>query len=185
MGNNLPASLALIVVWLTTGLWHGASWSYIVWGGVNGIFIIFSMWMEPLYAKTKNFLHIKENTFRWRAFQTIRTFILVTFIKVLPEVGTLSEGLGLWKRILLDFAPLDSISNIIPFVEDRLAFLCAVVGVILMFTVSMVQRKKSLDKITVKFPDFVVIIGLLFLILQIFIFGVANNGDGGFLYAQF
>ena len=47
VGKTIPATVALLIVWLTTGLWHGASWAYIAWGGVNGAFIIFSLWMEP------------------------------------------------------------------------------------------------------------------------------------------
>ena len=101
-GSYLPATAALVVTWLATGLWHGASWSYIAWGGVNGLFIIFSMWMEGPYAKWKKGLHINESAWLWRAFQVCRTFLLVTFIKVLPEVGTLADGLGLWKRILTE-----------------------------------------------------------------------------------
>lgn len=43
VGNNLPTACALAVVWLTTGLWHGASWNYIIWGGYFGFFIIVEM----------------------------------------------------------------------------------------------------------------------------------------------
>ena len=46
-GQAMPASIALVAVWLTTGLWHGASWAYIAWGGVNGLFIIVSLWLDP------------------------------------------------------------------------------------------------------------------------------------------
>lgn len=74
--------------------------AYIAWGGVNGIFIIVSLWMETVYASWKQKLGINEASWGWRAFQTIRTFILVTFIKVLPEVGILSDGFGLWETDL-------------------------------------------------------------------------------------
>lgn len=72
--RTLAASFALVVVWLTTGLWHGASWSYIAWGGINGICIIAALWLEPVCNRLKARCHIKEDSFAWRAFITLRTF---------------------------------------------------------------------------------------------------------------
>ncbi len=66
-GKSMPATVALVAVWLVTGLWHGASWGYIAWGGVNGLFIIFSLWMEPVYGKGKQKLGIREEGLGWRA----------------------------------------------------------------------------------------------------------------------
>ena len=64
---------------------------------MQALFIIFSMWMEPIYDFTKTKLKLKSSM--WKFVQVVRTFILVTFIKVLPEAGGLKAGLGLWKRI--------------------------------------------------------------------------------------
>ncbi len=185
VGKNMPASIALVVVWLTTGLWHGASWAYIAWGGVNGLFIIFSMWMEPTYAAVKQKLHINENSALWKFFQIIRTFILVTFIKVLPEVGTLSDGLGLWKRIFTNYRIPASFGEMLPFVNDKLYFLIIIFGIILMFAVSVLQRKQSVIGLFNRMPMLVRHGCMTIILLLIVIFGVANGGAGGFMYVQF
>lgn len=187
VGAFLPATLSLVVVWLTTGLWHGASWAYIAWGGVNGLFIIFSMWMEKTYGKWKQALRIRETSWFWRAFQVLRTFTLVTFIKVLPEVGTLHQGFGLWKRIFT--GPLGSLtfSGLLPFVDKKREFLAAMAGVGLMFLVSLLQRRGSLRVRMEKHLPFAVRL-LLFVVLFFVIvyFGVpASGGLRGFLYAEF
>ena len=36
----LPTAIAQMVVWFTTGLWHGAAWTYVAWGGLHGIYQI-------------------------------------------------------------------------------------------------------------------------------------------------
>lgn len=41
--SNLPTALALSVVWLATGLWHGANWNYVLWGCYFGSFLIIEM----------------------------------------------------------------------------------------------------------------------------------------------
>lgn len=186
-GDYLPATLALVLVWFTTGLWHGASWAYIAWGGVNGLFIIVSMWMERPFAKVKNLLHINESAWLWRAFQVLRTFILVTFIKVLPEVGTLRQGLGLWKRIFTEHTIPASLGRLLPFATDHAAFFAAAFGVVLMFAVSLLQRKGSVRELLERRVPYVLRL-LLFAVLFFLIvyFGVpASGGIGGFLYAQF
>lgn len=187
IGKNLPATIALIAVWFTTGLWHGASWAYIAWGGVNGVFIIFSMWMEPVYDKTKKLLHINESRWLWRAFQTIRTFVLITFIKVLPEVGTLSQGLGLWKRIFTNHVIPRSTSSLFPFLGDseiRNVFIVCFL-ILLMFVMSLLQRKKPIKDYFNKIPLFIRIIILVLLVFVIIAVGVPVSKEGAFLYAGF
>lgn len=187
-GDYLPATLALILVWFTTGLWHGASWAYIVWGGVNGLFIIVSMWMERPFEKLKGKLHIREEAWLWRAFRVLRTFVLVTFIKVLPEVGTLRQGLGLWKRIFTEHTIPRSPGTLLPFAQDHRAFAAAVFGLVLMFVVSLLQRRGSVrERIERRVPYVLRLLLYAALVFLIIYFGVPASGGGlgGFLYAQF
>ena len=190
-GDMLPASIALVVVWLATGLWHGASWAYITWGLVNGLFIILGLWLDPVYAACRRALHINENAWLWRAFQTLRTFVLVTFIKVLPEVGTLSDGLGLWKRIFTNHEIPGSLRKLLPFLDWSSLFTLshfgmAVLGTVCLFCFSLIQRRRPVRSYTEKWPmplRAAVLAGLFFLIVS---FGIQNTWEGGgFLYAQF
>ena len=186
VGNYLPATLALVVVWLATGLWHGASWAYIAWGGVNGLFIIFSMWMEKVFDKWKRTLRIREEAWLWRAFQVLRTFLLVTLIKVLPEVGTLRQGFSLWKRIFTAPKLPTSLGALLPFVDSRRTFLAGMLGVGLMFLVSLLQRKKPVRARLDRIPEFLRILLYVALFFVIIYIGVpASGGLGGFLYAEF
>lgn len=50
-GNRVPIPrlfLNLCVVWLLTGLWHGASWNFVIWGGYYGLLLFF----EKVFLKT-------------------------------------------------------------------------------------------------------------------------------------
>ena len=185
-GDYLPATLALVLVWLTTGLWHGASWAYIAWGGVNGLFIIVSMWMEKPFARWKTALHIRESAWGWRAFQVLRTFLLITFIKVLPEVGTLSQGFGLWARIFTGPLP-QSLGELAPFVDNLRNLGCALLGIGAMLAVSLLQRRGSVRSVLERrVPYFWRLAIFAILVIVTVSFGVpASGGLGGFLYAQF
>ncbi len=186
IGANLPATIALVAVWLATGLWHGASWAYVAWGGANGLFIIFSMWMEPVYDRYKRKLRINESRWVWRAFQTVRTFTLVTFIKVLPEVGTLSDGLGLWKRIFTNFTIPNSLTDLLPFADNVFNLLIITIITFALFTVSLIQRKHSFREELNRIPYVLRIIILSIITIIIAMFGIpATIDNGGFLYALF
>ena len=201
-GKSIPATIALVAVWLITGLWHGASWAYIAWGGVNGLFIIVSMWLEPVYENTRNRLRIRDDAVWLRWFRTIRTFFLVTVIKVLPEVGTLSDGIGLWVRAFTEHSlphgtPLQMLEQLIPtangpeniigHVLTNLAgnMLLVSFGVGVMLTVSLIQRRGSVRDWLQRRPR-VLRWGIFVVLACIIIVTKSFSGlSGGFLYARF
>lgn len=195
--DTMPATIALLVTWLATGLWHGASWAYIAWGLVNGIFIIASLWMEPVYQKWKAALHIRESSFAWRLFQVTRTFLLVTFIKVLPEVGTLSDGFGLWAQIFTNHTIPHSLGELLPFLIidyanantnllALLKFLVVLFTTGLLLVSSLLQRKKPIRDYFNRLPRLIRIILLAMLFIFICMFGISASRTGGeFMYVQF
>ena len=183
--RTVPATIALVVVWLTTGLWHGASWAYIAWGGCNGLFIILSLWLEPVYKKFRERLHISDGNRLWQAVQVCRTFFLITLIKVLPEVGTLRDGLGLWARIFTGWRGVELSSLLLP-MQNRFDFAVIPAAVLLLFIVSLLQRKRSIRSRLAAHPLLfgVPVAAALFLLIICFGYPV-SSGAGGFLYAQF
>ena len=139
----------------------------------------------------KRILRIEDTNKLWIGFQLIRTFVLVTFIKVLPEVGTLSDGLGFWQRIFTNFSIPHSINDLLPFVDlsitvYKINFVLTLLGVVVMIIISILQYKKPARYYFNKLPIALRIIVLSVLIVIIASFGVqASWGSGGFLYAQF
>jgi D-alanyl-lipoteichoic acid acyltransferase DltB (MBOAT superfamily) len=51
LGKRVPVYLCTLIVWFATGIWHGSSWNFIVWGLLNGVVIMVSQACEPLYAR--------------------------------------------------------------------------------------------------------------------------------------
>ena len=82
VGKRVPVYLSTILVWLATGIWHGASWNFVVWGLLNCVVIMISQEISPLYDK----FHQKfsfSNTKGYDIFQMVRTFWLMGFLRVL------------------------------------------------------------------------------------------------------
>ncbi len=184
-GKTVGASVALVVVWFATGFWHGASWAYIIWGGINGLAIILSLWLEPVFAKLKKACRINETGFAWRAFATLRTFLLVTMIKVFPEVGSFSGGVGYWKHCFLHWDLTLSPQLFYPIVSPK-DLLILGGGALLLFGVSLAQRKGSVREKLSRWPGWLRLGLYLALFFAIVLLGIPTQQQGGgFLYAQF
>lgn len=83
----------IMVVFLVSGLWHGAQWSFVIWGGLNGLFQVVGSLCQPLRKKAGRLLQVKEESFGHRCFQALVTFILVDFAWIFFRADTLGDAL--------------------------------------------------------------------------------------------
>jgi len=44
-------AFALMVTFLVCGLWHGAAWTFVIWGAYHGMILIIYTWIQPLLRK--------------------------------------------------------------------------------------------------------------------------------------
>ena len=80
-GRRVPLYVASIITWLVTGIWHGATWGYVVWGLLNCVVIVISEELEPLYEKFHNRFSVKKTAW-YGCFEILRTFCLTSLIRV-------------------------------------------------------------------------------------------------------
>ena len=80
--SRLPLYIATLVVWLATGVWHGAGWNYALWGLTNGVVIILSLTLKPLYERFHGRFPGLKATKGYGAFQVLRTFLLMCLIRL-------------------------------------------------------------------------------------------------------
>lgn len=95
----IPSLLALFVVWLVNGIWHGAEVKYIVYGLYYYILTIAEMCIEPLanlvYGKAK----INKDHVCLKILRIIRTFILVNIGMLIFRASTLVDAVNMFGNI--------------------------------------------------------------------------------------
>lgn len=95
--------LNTMIVFLTSGLWHGAGWNFIIWGGLNGFYIVCQdltkKWREKVYEKFR--IDTKGILFRWIA--CIFTFLLVDFAWLFFRVETFDKAVDMLSMIIHSF----------------------------------------------------------------------------------
>jgi len=94
-----------MIVFLVSGLWHGASWNFVVWGGLHGSFQVFGAITKPARDKIKAWLHINENCASYRWFQRIITFILVDTAWIFFRAKGTRAALLTIQRMFSEFNP--------------------------------------------------------------------------------
>lgn len=81
LGGNrkglLRKNVNRLVVFLASGLWHGASMHYVIWGGINGVYQIVGEITQPLRNKITSILGLNRDSLGFKIYKTIITFILV------------------------------------------------------------------------------------------------------------
>ena len=80
----------ILIVWLTTGLWHGASWNFVLWGLYFAILLLLEKFVwQKFLDKHKIFAHIS-------------TFILILFSFIIFNTESIA-GIGLFFQNLFNF----------------------------------------------------------------------------------
>ena len=81
--------LNIMIVFLLSGLWHGANWTFVLWGGLNGAFMVFER-----VAKVKE----------WKGPRLVKqlvTFVIATFAWSIFRADSISQVWSLWGRLFL------------------------------------------------------------------------------------
>jgi alginate O-acetyltransferase complex protein AlgI len=80
---------SLLVVWMATGLWHGANMTFVVWGLIQFVFIVWEQYRKPLKNN-----HL-GNLIGWSS-----TFLVVMLAKVIFHADSLTEAMKFYGSML-------------------------------------------------------------------------------------
>ena len=90
----------LFITFLICGLWHGADWSYVVWGGVFGLYVV----IGKLWRK---YVHKPEyKTALSRVLSTVFCFGLLVFVSIFFRANNLADAFTIIGKIVTDHGPL-------------------------------------------------------------------------------
>lgn len=188
IGKRIPIYIASFATWFVTGIWHGLTPNFILWGMMNCIIIVVSEEMSPLYERFHNRFHLKHQKW-YGGFEILRMFFLMNLIRsidLFPNVSDYFTKLGslftvfnmhvLWDGTLLQIG------------LTGLDYIILIGGVIIMFSVSLIQEKKgSLREVMwEKYPYLNFTLSFLLFIITLLMgsYGIGYNASN-FIYNQF
>jgi D-alanyl-lipoteichoic acid acyltransferase DltB (MBOAT superfamily) len=175
-GNRVPISrvyVNLLIVFIISGIWHGANWTFVIWGALNGFYLI----AETLFTNIKLFKvnNSKVKNSKWYIFfTTLLTFVIICITWVFFRAASLADaGLLLKNVLLLNHS----------FFADKPTLSYGIAGLIFLIIVefNMEKRRSSVPFQNIRWwVAQWLYIALIILILMVGVF------DGGqFIYFQF
>ena len=109
LGGNRKGTLRkymnTMVTFLVSGLWHGANWSFVVWGGLNGAYQVAGEVLRPLREGLCRLLRIRREGAVWQWVRRAFTFCLVDFSWLFFRASTFSQARAMLARVAGDFRP--------------------------------------------------------------------------------
>lgn len=168
--------LNLLVTMLLGGLWHGAAWQFIFWGGMHGLALaIHKLWMR-IFPKSK--VWGKEMRPFWRCLGILVTFHYVVFLFLFFRASSFESGMQMIHQMLYAFHP----EVFTQFISGyTLVFIFIVLGYILHFLPR--HWRRGAQRGLTRSPFLLQV--LLFTLLVFFVFQVKSADVQPFIYFQF
>jgi D-alanyl-lipoteichoic acid acyltransferase DltB (MBOAT superfamily) len=175
--NIFGNAIALFITFLVIGLWHGPSWTYIVFGAIHGTYLAFSI----ITRKLRNKFYKKTHPTSSRAvklFQWFITFHLVVFAFIVFRSQSLAMAADMLNQIFSFFHG----EVFMQFVDGyKLIFGLIIVGYLLHFLPEKIKDKSRW--IVINSSIFVKVVMLVFVIWLVVQFRFADLQP--FLYFKF
>lgn len=179
----------IMIVFLVSGLWHGASWAYVAWGALNGLYQVAGDLLKPVRDKIVEKFRLDRESFGHKFFQVLCTFVLVDITWVFFRAGDFSDAV----EILGSMFRADNIwvlfdDSLFALGLDWKNFLVMLLSIALLLFADYLKYKgivvrKALGRQELWFRWLVLISG----IVGILVFGIWGSGydASAFIYFQF
>lgn len=161
--------LVIMIVFLITGLWHGAGWNFILWGGYFGLFLSIESlglgkWLKKIPALFQHFYTLLVVSLGWVLFRIGDSAGWVAFYKSLMGLNVSTNDLTLRSLNILFFFPL--------------LIICLLFATPIMNKLKIIVEGRGLFG---KAAIFIYYLGIFTLSVSY----ILSNGYVSFLYSQF
>lgn len=185
----IPAAFALFFVWLSNGIWHGASWKYIVYGLYYYVIMLIGMILEPLGNKIIKILKVKKETYGYRLWQMVRTTGFVLIGMLIFRASSLKEAFSMFCNIftLTNFEMIFN-GKLYTIGFKPADFIVVIFTIILLLVIGIRQEKGHSIRKDISNQNLIFRWGVYYAILiAIVVLGIYGPGykASDFIYGQF
>lgn len=178
-----------LIVFFVSGLWHGASLSFVFWGVLNGIYQI----VEELLKEPKNSLlnriHINQNAICYKVLSSIITFILVDFSWLFFRANGLKESFAIIGSVVRNYNPWILVDgSLYQCGLDNKNFGLMIVSILILLIADICKKRGVIIREIILRQDYwarclIISVSIVFIL----IFGIygAQYDASGFIYFQF
>jgi len=176
--------LNLFIVFLVSGLWHGANWTFVIWGALHGFYLVFSLITKGFRGKINRWFHFDKVPF----LSVLTTFTLVAFAWIFFRANSVQSAFYIVEHLFSGIPEV--VNNLLnhQYVLDYMglekrSFILSIFLIVFLETVHFIQSKRSISEIFAKKSIYVRWTVYYVAVLSILFLGVFENRQ--FIYFQF
>lgn len=169
----------LLLTFFLSGLWHGANWTFVIWGALHGCYLVIENITGSFQNRIATHFSTDKNSFTNRAIRVTITMTMICFAWIFFRANSLADACNVVRKMFL----INS-SDLGIAIVGLPSFLRILLLLSILFTVDIMERKQPLQEIIVKQPllvRWVTYITLFWAIIVAGVFGIQQE----FIYFQF
>lgn len=181
--------LNTMIVFLVSGLWHGASWSYVIWGGLNGFYQVVGGLLSPVKKKFAEKMPAFDKSLGMKLVRIAVTFLLVDFTWIFFRANSLKHAKDILYRIFdMNNPELLANGSLLDLGLNKQNFIVLGIAVLILLIADMAKYKQiKVREVILNWNIFARWGFLLMAVMSILIFGIWGSGyqETNFIYFQF
>ncbi|MCH2489693.1 MAG: MBOAT family protein [Flavobacteriales bacterium] len=161
----------IFIIFLVSGFWHGANWTFIAWGGIHALLFL------PLLLGNVNRKHLHETHFKWQdILKILVTFVLVTIAWIYFRADSIAAANDYVLRLFATDWNIFSVFTKSP--KHTLFTSICIFSIVLMLIQEFIAYRKGYKEVRLN------IVTTVFYIIVIILLGAYKN-PSEFIYFQF
>lgn len=193
MGGSLVSAkriyLNLAIVFVVSGLWHGANWTFIIWGALHALYVIvekifsFSTGIKPMVEPNK----ISSFSMVEKLLKQVITFSLVCFAWIFFRANNVSDAFYIIRNMFSDLSDYTSFTKMyLKFRGMGLSVSDLIIPLIFILLLLVIENLQSINKLEKEFLKRPVLKwAFYYFILLVIVFWGYQNDTQNFIYFQF
>jgi alginate O-acetyltransferase complex protein AlgI len=89
----------LFLVFLVSGFWHGANWTFIVWGALHGLYLVFGVLTDKFQQQLVNVTRINKLPWLHKMIRVVFVFFLVTIAWIFFRAASVGDAFYIISKI--------------------------------------------------------------------------------------
>ena len=171
-------AIAIFITFTITGLWHGAAWTFVLWGLLHAILLIVEYAGKKGRRKIQRKLSVIKASKPLHLSRLVSTFIFVSLCFLFFRAENIGDGIIIFKGI---FTAWDSFS--VPYLANNSYFYGGIIALLMLVAIEAFARDRDFDlllankNIFIRWSFYYILLGMIFF--------CGYFGEVEFIYFQF
>lgn len=159
LGGNRVSELRwyanMMIVFLVSGLWHGANWTYVIWGGLHGFFLVFGAATQKIRERVAQTIGITRLPRLHTSLKVLTTFLLVCLSWIFFRAQSLHDAVQACSHMFSGWGGILRPSTLAAMFRGfgLPASLIGLAGMILVEAVQILQRRTAIQPLVDALPS--------------------------------